>query len=103
MKTFQKRCSGRCVSFKEGWGGVTGYWRKLHNEHRHDLYSLTDIIRVIKSRTIKLAGDVACRGRRDMHTGFWLVNLRWFGRPRRIWNNNIKKTLKKQKGGRELD
>jgi hypothetical protein len=43
-------------------------------------------------------GDVACRGRREMHTGFWLVNLTLFGRPRRIWNNNIKIDLKEREG-----
>jgi hypothetical protein len=78
--------------------GVTGEWRKLHNEHRHDLYSLPDFIRVIKSRTIRLEGDVARRGRREMHTGFWTVNLRLFGRPRRIGNNNIKADLKETEG-----
>jgi hypothetical protein len=78
--------------------GVTGEWRKLHNEHSLDLYYLPDFIRVIKSKTIRLAGDVARRGRREMHTGFWLVNLRFFGRPRRIWNNNIKIDLKEKEG-----
>ena len=55
--------------------GVTGEWRKLYNEHRHDMYSFPDFIRVIKSRTIRLAGNVACRGGREMHTGLSLVNL----------------------------
>jgi hypothetical protein len=27
---------------------VTGDWRKLHNEELHNLYSLPDIIRMIK-------------------------------------------------------
>jgi hypothetical protein len=30
--------------------GVMGDWRKLHNEELHNLYSLPDIIRMIKSR-----------------------------------------------------
>jgi hypothetical protein len=29
---------------------VTGEWRKLHNEELNDLYSLPNIVRVIKSR-----------------------------------------------------
>jgi len=62
------------------------------------LYSLPDFVRVIKSKTIRLAGDVARRGRKEMHTEFWLVNLRLFGRPGRIWNNNIKIDLKGKKG-----
>jgi hypothetical protein len=41
---------------------VTGEWRKLHNGELHDLYSSTDIIRQIKSRRMRWAGHVACRG-----------------------------------------
>ena len=29
---------------------VTGKWRKLHNKELNDLYSSTNIVRVIKSR-----------------------------------------------------
>jgi len=29
---------------------VTGEWRKLHNEELSDLYSLPNIVRVVKSR-----------------------------------------------------
>ena len=29
---------------------VTGEWRKLHNEERNDLYSLSNIIRGIRAR-----------------------------------------------------
>jgi hypothetical protein len=29
---------------------VTGEWRKLHNKDLNDLYSLPDILRVVKSR-----------------------------------------------------
>jgi hypothetical protein len=38
---------------------VTGEWRKLHNEELHNLYSLPDIIRQIKSRRMRWAGRVA--------------------------------------------
>jgi hypothetical protein len=38
---------------------VTGGWRKLHNEELHNLYSLRNIIRMIKSRKIRWAGNVA--------------------------------------------
>jgi hypothetical protein len=38
---------------------VTGSWRKLHNEELHDLYSPTSIIRIMKSKRMKLAGHVA--------------------------------------------
>jgi hypothetical protein len=29
---------------------VTGEWRKLHNKELNDLYSLPNIVRVVKSR-----------------------------------------------------
>jgi hypothetical protein len=34
---------------------VTGGWSKLHSEELHNLYSLPDIIRMIKSRLIYVA------------------------------------------------
>jgi hypothetical protein len=33
--------------------GVTGEWRKLHNEELHDLYSSPSIIRIIKARRMR--------------------------------------------------
>jgi hypothetical protein len=41
---------------------VTGQWRKLHNGELHNLYSLTDIIRQIKSRRMRWAEHVAQMG-----------------------------------------
>jgi hypothetical protein len=41
--------------------GVTGGWRKLHNEELHNLYSSTIIIRIMKSRK-KWAMHVARMG-----------------------------------------
>ena len=41
---------------------ITGEWRKLHNEELRDLYSLPDILRVVKSRRMRRAGHVACMG-----------------------------------------
>jgi len=41
---------------------VTEEWWKLHNEELNDLYSSTDILRVIKSRRIRWAGHVARMG-----------------------------------------
>jgi len=41
---------------------VSGKWRRLHNEELYDLYSSTNIIRMIKSRRIRWAGHVARMG-----------------------------------------
>ena len=38
---------------------VTGEWRKLHNEELSDLYSLPIVVRVVKSRRLRWAGNVA--------------------------------------------
>jgi hypothetical protein len=36
---------------------VTGEWRKLHNEELNDRYSLTNIVRMVKSRRMRWAGN----------------------------------------------
>jgi len=41
---------------------VTGEWRILHNEELRDLYSLPNIVRVVKWRTMRWAGYVARMG-----------------------------------------
>jgi hypothetical protein len=61
---------------------VTGYWRKLHNEELHNLYSSPNIIRMIKSWRIKWAEHVEHMGGRK--------RLQEFGRPRRRWEDNTK-------------
>jgi hypothetical protein len=33
-------------------------WRKLHNEELHKLYSLPNVIRMMKSRRMRSVGDV---------------------------------------------
>ena len=38
---------------------VIAEWRKLHNEELSDLYSLPNILRVVKSRRMRWAGHVA--------------------------------------------
>ena len=41
--------------------GVTGEWRKLHNEELNDLYCSPNIVRAIKSR-MRWVGHVARMG-----------------------------------------
>jgi len=50
---------------------VTGEWRKLHNEELNDLYSLPNIVRVVKSRRMRWAGHVAPMERIEVCTGCW--------------------------------
>jgi hypothetical protein len=47
---------------------VTGEWRKLHNEELNVLYSLPNIVRVIKSRRLRWAGNVARMGKEEVCT-----------------------------------
>jgi hypothetical protein len=37
---------------------VTGEWSKLHNEELNDLYSLPNIVRVVKSRRIRWGDNI---------------------------------------------
>jgi hypothetical protein len=48
---------------------VIGEWQKLHNEEFNDLYSLPNIVWVIKSR-MRWVDHVAWMGRGEASTGF---------------------------------
>jgi hypothetical protein len=71
--------------------GVTGGWRKLHNEELHNLYFSPSIIRIIKSKRIRWAGHVA---RMEKRTTYRLLvekpeGKRPLGRPRGRCVGNI--------------
>jgi hypothetical protein len=64
---------------------VTREWRRLRNEELHDVYRSPNIIREITSRRMRWAKHVArgdLVGKPDVR--------RPFGRPRRIWEDDIK-------------
>jgi hypothetical protein len=60
LRVFEKRVLGK--TFGPKTDEVTGKWRRLHKEELYDLYSSTNIIRVIKSRRMRWAGHVARMG-----------------------------------------
>jgi hypothetical protein len=55
---------------------VTGGWRKLHNEEPHDLYSSSDIIRVIKTKMMRWAGYVERLGEMKNAYKLYLESLK---------------------------
>ena len=69
---FENRVLRRVFGLKRD--EVTGEWRKLHTEELSDLYSLPNIVRVVKSRRMRWAGHMARMGKGC--TGFWSGNLR---------------------------
>jgi hypothetical protein len=62
LRVFENRVLRRIFGPKRG--EVMGEWRKLHSGELHNLCSLPDIIRQIKSRRMRWAGHVACMGER---------------------------------------
>jgi hypothetical protein len=94
LRVFENRVLRRIFGPKRD--GVTGRWRKLHNEELHNLYSSPNIIRIIKSRRMRWVGHVAPMGeKRNMYR--LLVpkpeRKRPLGRPRRRWIDDIKMGL----------
>jgi hypothetical protein len=75
-------------------------WRKLHNEELHNLYSSSNIIRMIKSRRIRWTGHIACIAERRNAYRILMERpegKRPLGRPRLTWED-IKWILERQDG-----
>jgi len=60
LRVFENRVLRRVFGRKGD--EVTGEWRKLHNGEHSDLYPLLNIVRVVKSRRMRWAGNVAPMG-----------------------------------------
>ena len=85
---------------------VTGECRKLHNEELNDLYSSPNNVRVIKSRRMGWAGNVARMELRGCVNRILVEQAegnRPLGRPRYGWEDNIKTELQEVEcGGMDL-
>jgi hypothetical protein len=74
---------------------------KLRNEKLNDLYSLPNIVRVVKSRRMRWAERVACMGEERVVRKVLVgkpEGKRPLGRPRRRWEDNIKINLQEVGG-----
>jgi hypothetical protein len=86
--------------------GLSGEWRRLHNEELNDLYSSPDIIRVIKSRRMRWAGHVARMGDGRVAYRVWWGDLREGDHLENSGVNGrkiLKWIFKKLDGGHGLD
>jgi hypothetical protein len=72
LRVYENRALRRICRPKEG--GSEG--RRLHNEELHNSYASPNVIRVIKSRTMGLAGHVERTGRWEMHIKLLLKILK---------------------------
>jgi hypothetical protein len=91
LRVFQNRVLRKIFGLKGD--GVRGGCRRIHKEILQELYSSSNKIRVIKSRRMKWAGNVArMRERRGAYSVLAVKSegKRPLGRPRYIWKDNIK-------------
>jgi len=68
LRVFENRVLRRI--FRPKRDEVTGEWRQVPNEGLNDLCYSPKIVRVIRSRRMRWAGNVAHIGRGEMHKGF---------------------------------
>ena len=93
LRVFENRILRRIFEHKKD---ENGEWRRLHNEQLHSLYRLPNIVRVIKSRRLRWAGQLARM--EEVRSAFKILTgkrtgKRPLGRPRRRWEDNIRMDL----------
>jgi hypothetical protein len=91
LRVFENRVLRRIFGPKRD--EIIGGWRKLFNEEIHNLYSLPSIIRMIKSRSMRWAGHVACMV--EMRNSCRVLlgkteGVRLLGRHRQRWEDDVK-------------
>jgi len=99
LRVFENRVLRRIFGPKRA--EVTGEWRKLHNEELRDLYTLPNIVRVVKSRRMRWAGHVARMGKGSVVHRVLVGKPEGkspLGKPRRRWEDNIKMDLREVGG-----
>jgi hypothetical protein len=100
LTVFENRMTRRIFGLKKD--EVTREWRKQHNEELNDFYYPRNILRVIKSRRMRWARNVAHMGERR---GVYSVLVEkyegksLFGRPRHRWKDNGKMDLREMECG----
>jgi hypothetical protein len=83
LRVFENRVLRRIFGPKRE--GVTGEWKRLHNE---EVYSSPNVFGMITSRIMRWAEHVAHMGTGEVNKG-----MRLLGRQRRTCENNIKMAL----------
>jgi hypothetical protein len=69
--------------FRSQGNKITGGWRKLHNEELHNLYSLSNIVSVIKLRSLRWAGHIVCMG------NIYIKHFAWKNiKEETVWETN---------------
>jgi hypothetical protein len=74
LRVFENRALRRILGAKRD--GVTGEWRKVHNEELNDRFCSPNIVQVIKCRRMRWACMQHVWSRREEYTGFWWGILR---------------------------
>jgi hypothetical protein len=95
LKVFENRVLRRIFRTKRE--EVAGGCRRLHNEELHKLCVSPNVIKVIKSRRIRLAGNIARMGK--IRCAYNILvgkpkGKRPLVRPRLKWEDNIKMDLR---------
>jgi hypothetical protein len=98
LRLFENRVLRRI--FRSKREEMAGGWRRLHNEELRNLCHSPNVIREIKSRSIRWAGHVACMGK--LKNAYRILAGKpegkgTLGRPRGRWEDNIRTNLREIK------